>query len=175
MNGAASTVFPFFIYVLYMPPKRVPEVHRIDKKEVEVKEIPGKGLGVVAVVDLPRNSRLYYMGKMIDQKTFDNFQRRSELHPEKKYADYIMSTTYPGMYIDGHPRYKFSERWIAAKVNEPAPGESANMIIRYENRLPWLVSIKKIPAGQELLLHYGASYERPYKVGRRATKPGWLK
>ena len=154
---------------------KAPKEHRITRDEIKVGTGPGKGLGLIATADLPRNSRLPYHGALIDQKTYDNFERRNKRHPEKKYIDYIMNTSLPGQYVDAHPRRLNSEEFFGSRVNEPGPGETANMIIRYEKHWPVLVSVKKITAGQELLLHYGPSYDRLYKVGRRATKPAWLR
>ena len=159
-----------------MPPKaKKPAVHYIAAVELQVVDVPNKGKGVVAAIDLPRNSRLPYLGKQIDQKTYDNFAARNTKHPEKRYVDYIIATSIKGTYIDAHPRYRGSEKWIASRINEPGPRQKANCVIRFEERLPVVVTTKKIAAGQELMLHYGGAYERQYRVGQRADKPAWLR
>jgi len=155
--------------------KPVP-VHYIIPDEIHIADIEGKDKGLVATVDLPKNSRLPYLGKEITQDTYDNFVRRSEISPEKKWTEYIMGTTKkPKTYIDAHPRYKDSHSWLASRVNEPSPRQKANMVIRYENKLPVLVTVKRIPAGTELRLHYGDDFVRNYDVGKPADKPDWLK
>ena len=159
-----------------MPPKRrTPAIHRIDADEIRAADIPGKGMGLVAVVDLPPNARLPFLGKTIDQKTYDTFVSRTARAPDKHYTDYIMATSTAGQYVDANPRYRGSEQWLARLVNEPATGQTANMVIRYESRMPVLVTVKKIAAGTELMLSYGSDFVRKYKVGRRAAKPAWLR
>ncbi len=69
-----------------------------------------------------------------------------------------MATTLPGKYVDAHPRYRGSEHWLARLCNEPAPRQTANRVIRYEARMPVLVTVKKIAVGQGLLVSYGSGY-----------------
>ena len=160
-----------------MPPKKVkPPRYYIKNSEIKVKYLPVKGNSLVAVVDLPANSRLYYDGENIDEKQYQ--LRIKQSHDEKKldYANYIMAAGKKNQYIDAHPRY--GKYWPASRINEPAPKEKANMVIIYEkkddSKVPVFVTIQPIKAGEELLCKYGDNYVRLYKVGQKAKKPAWL-
>ena len=138
--------------------------------------------GVIAMVDLPANSRLPYLGKQISDTRLEKLAKRTNENPGKRYSSYVMATQIPNVSIDAHPRRKGSEHWVAGRLNEASPGEYDNMWITYENGLPVLVTTRKIEAGEELTFDYGPYYTRTippdfkkkYRRGRRVTKPWWL-
>ena len=90
---------------------------------------------------------------------------------------YIIASGRKGVYIDGHPRFKVKNN--ANTVNEPPPGTTANMVMAMDKlsdgtKWPVFVTVRPVPAGEELFVKYGTGCVRKYKVGRRAPKPAWL-
>ena len=68
-----------------MPRKKrdMPARHYITPDEVQLMPISGKQLGVAAVVDLPPNSRLPYLGRKINQEAYERLQLRNTANPGK--------------------------------------------------------------------------------------------
>ena len=160
--------------------KSKPQKHYIQNSEVYVKKSEGKGDGLFAKVELQPNSRLFYLGKEINEETRNKYNEMTNKEGKEDYASYIMSSGRSGVFIDAHPRHKGSEDWIAGRINEPSPKTKANMILRYEKltngkKHPVLVTVKKIPADTELTFKYGSDFKRPYKVGQQALIPSWLR
>ena len=99
-------------------------------RDVRAAEIRGKGMGVVACRDLPPNSRLAYVGRTIDRRALQRLSERAKREPARRLTAYLMAEGRAGFYIDAHPRLpERTASWIAGLVNEPARGETANMII----------------------------------------------
>ena len=158
---------------------------------LRVVKIPTKGNedGVIALEDIKPNTILYYEGKRIDQDEFDELVEKLEAQEpdDQKYVSYILESGASGVYVDANPRYRPWSRTghrgmdIGGKVNEPATGETENMLFSNVTdekgvKHPVLVAVRDIERGEELLVHYGSSYKRiGYKVGRRAKMPSWWK
>ena len=168
-----------------MPPKkkgkkgsRTPPSVVLDPTWVEVKSIRGKGKGLVAAQEIPANARLQYDGVTINEAEYNRLCTLSHNDTNNVgYVNYVMATGKAGQYIDAHPRHAGSENWIGGRVNEPAPKQTANMVIKLQNKLPILITTRKINAGDELMVKYtrqGDHYVRPYKAGRQARLPKWL-
>lgn len=149
--------------------------------DVQAVEILGKGRGVVARRDLPANGRLAYVGKIIDQAAMQRLCERAKHEPARRLTEYLMAEGRAGFYIDAHPRLpEHRLSWIGGFVNEPAPGETANMVIGrqrfgHDNRLrPVFITVRHVREGEELTVNYGRAYTRAYIAGRAPIKPEWL-
>ena len=156
---------------------KVVERQNYKSGDVEVKEVKGRGNGLFAAVDLPANWRIPYSGKEIDEKKYESRVAASHIPATSTYAEYIIASGRKGVYIDGHPRFKVKNN--ANMVNEPPPGTTANMVMVMDKftdgtKWPVFVTVRPVPAGEELFVKYGEGYVRKYKVGRRASKPAWL-
>ena len=161
---------------------RAPEPPRLylDATKVEIKQIATKGVeeyGLVARVPLPINARLVYEGKEISESTHKLWMDTYEQDKTKKRVAYIIHSGRTGIYVDANPKYPHSSGWLGGRVNEPSQNEIANMWLMHELRpicRPVMVTTREIAIGEELLVHYGRKYYRPYKVGKRAPRPRWL-
>jgi hypothetical protein len=149
--------------------------------DVQAVEIPGKGRGVAARRELPANGRLAYVGQIIDQAAMERLCERAKREPARRLTEYLMAEGRAGFYIDAHPRLpERRSSWIGGLVNEPAPGETANMVIGrqrfgHDNRLrPVFITVRHVREGEELTVNYGRAYTRAYIAGRAPIKPAWL-
>jgi len=158
-----------------MPKKpKPPQRHWIQPNEVTVRASPGKGVGLFSTVELKKNSRLEYLGVIIDEEEYKQLEsKRIEEGAQSKRTSYIVSSGDKGKYVDGNPdRVQNS---LGARANEPSQGQKANMILIHEDKRPFLVLVEDVPPNTELTVHYGNDYDRGYKVGKRALKPEWIK
>jgi len=152
-------------------------------RDVRAAAISGKGMGVVACRDLPPNSRLAYVGRIIDRPALQRLCERAKREPARRLTAYLMAEGRAGFYIDAHPRRRErTASWIAGLVNEPARGATANMIIgrqrlAHDNGLirPVLITVRCVKAGDELTIKYGNGCTRAYTAGRAPAKPAWLR
>lgn len=159
------------------PPERV----YLTPDDVEVRDTDDRGKGLFALRDLAPNSRLYYEGKEISKKRYDQLVEKSQ--EKKKYSDYVEYVMWSGrkdVFIDAHPRRRGPAYWLASRMNEPSPRQKANMFLTYEKRgelgkWPVLVAVRRIPADTELTFKYGTEFVRNgYKAGQKAVRPSWL-
>jgi hypothetical protein len=140
----------------------------------EVKEIAGKGKGLFTKIAIPANARIAYEGNVIDQKEYNRLLKLDKKEPAKQIMAYIIAGGRKSRYIDAHWRYEGSDRWYAAKVNEPDVGKTANMVMT-GGMNPALVTVRAIKVGDQLTVKYGSSYVRVgYKAGRAPRKPAWV-
>ena len=134
-----------------------------------VRRVPSKpGLALTARRALAPNTRLVCEGRAM---THPQYLARIATGGDARYIVGLRR----GEYIDCKPSPRSG--WVAGRVNEPARNETANMLLVHERGPPMravLVTVRRIEAGEELLLHYGSSYHRTYRVGRRARRPVWL-
>jgi hypothetical protein len=124
----------------------------------------GHGLGVFATRQLAANTRVVYIGQEITGAQLGDLQDRQ----------YVVASGKCDKYVDGHPRHLESGR--AARINEPSAGQTANMILLMERNppRPVCVTVRTIPPGSELLMHYGSCFKRSgYRAGQRAKRPVW--
>jgi hypothetical protein len=163
-----------------LPPARTSLSHR----DLRLVKIDGKGLGVIACHDLPPNARLEYVGRTIGQAAFKRLCQRAKRNRELNLTAYLIAEGRSGFFINADPRLpERNVTWIAARVNEPAPGETANAIIGrqlamtedHHRRLrPVLITVRTVKAGEELTVKYGRACTRTYTIGRAPKKPTWL-
>jgi hypothetical protein len=164
-----------------MPPKaKKPPRHMITDDEIAIADIPDKGASLVTTVDLPPNSRLWYYGQEIGKIRLARIYAKSEEEGTEDWAEYIVPSGRKDVWIDGHPRRKEAKQSFANLVNEPSKGETANTILAFQTneqgvKWPVLVTVKALPAGSQLLFHYGSDFNRSYKVGKKPVIPKWLK
>jgi hypothetical protein len=107
--------------------------------------------------------------------------KRAKREPARHLTEYLMAEGRAGFYIDAHPRLpECRSSWIGGLVNEPARGETANMVIGrqrfgHDNRLrPVFITVRHVREGEELTVNYGRAYTRAYIAGRAPIKPAWL-
>jgi hypothetical protein len=144
---------------------------------LEVFNRPDGMQGVRATKQLPKDTAIEYHGRVMDRKMWTALQelQKTEQGKTNKVADYIMELQPKTEYVDGHPRYNpyngVGERglFLAAKINEPGPGTTANMkgwnVGDGPHRKSLLAAKRSIRKNEELLFHYGQEYERDYPVG----------
>jgi hypothetical protein len=124
---------------------------------------PALGRGVFATRDLRPGLCIPVLGHEISENERQQLVRKNK-------ALYVFDSSTVGL-IDGDPRihpdkinrvgnYGLS---IALMVNEPPPRNKANCAFGANT----LQVRRRVAKGEELLVHYGDSYERPYKVGQR--------
>jgi len=144
-----------------------------DSPQLEIKDTLSKGKGVFAASDIPPNSRIPYKGVSITAAQY------RQLVKEQREGDNDLTNYIAGSFtapIDAHPRFGL---FINAFVNEPSPGETANMILTTEifhkKTRPVFITVREIKMGDELTATYGNGYVRKYKVGKLASQPKWWK
>lgn len=140
-----------------------------------------RGDGVYTLEPIPKNTVLFYYGVWLDQEEYDKRIKAGK-------GDYIIESGNKDIYVDANPDYQPKTdaygtkigghgKFIGGKVNEASTGETENMVlskVMYRNKYrPVLVAIRDIEQGEELITHYGSSFKRTYKVGRRAKFPWW--
>jgi len=150
------------------------QLHRI----VETKQVSGKGRGVFARVDLESNTRIRYTGKEIDEKQVSELWQmaKEDAKNEHRYLEYLCESGDAGRCVDAHPRHGMD--CTAGLVNEPGPHQRANMALSHAGpkgkRYPVLIVIADIKAGEELLVSYGQSFVRTYRVAEVPVQlPDW--
>jgi hypothetical protein len=138
--------------------------------------------GVRAKENLPKGTGIEYHGMKMGKDLYDTIQalhdtlQATKGGDQLKVADYIMENR-RNEYIDGNPRYDQNDQgvggrglFLAAKVNEPNPGQRANMkglnYGRGLQRKSVLVAKRPLAKGEELTFHYGTSFLRDYPVGK---------
>lgn len=129
-------------------------------KGVEVKESTNKaaGYGLFATQDLPKDTVLPYLGHKI---------RRRLSEKEWETNHYLLEIQEGKLYIDGNPHDPSNRgKAIAGYINEPGPNQQINCIYLIEENGAFVVTLRKILAGEELLISYNfdADYQRPYSV-----------
>ena len=138
----------------------LPRLYKIKRQDIKVVKNQ-KGRGLVACIDLNPNASIIYTGRFIVHQEYD------EMVANGDDVCHIMQTGNKSKpYVDGRGH-------LPSLINEPSPGERANVVIRFSrtSRLPWprLVVTEHIPKGKEILLHYGNCFKRRgYRAGRRA-------
>lgn len=125
--------------------------------EVRLSGVAGRG--VFATVDLPPGKLLgVYPGTKMP---LADFKRKEFSNRSIRYA-YILPNNYVLDPSDPFGYLPDREDLRLALVNEPPPGEEINTLpISSLNHL-WYVTLREVPAGQELLTSYGSSYKRDY-------------
>lgn len=161
--------------------------------QLQVKPVSSEvGDGVFARVAIEPNSVLVYYGVELIKELYEQLKAQSYLEPDKRLTDYIVASGRIGVHIDGSPRHQPHNavgghgRYIAAKVNEPMVGSTANTIltsiVMEGKKMPAMITIRRIEAGEQLTTSYGGEYTRihfkdgqfvKYVVGKRARKPDW--
>ena len=136
--------------------------------DVEIKAAT-HGRGLFAKRPLPPNAQLEFKGVVYTEPKYQEVLRESDSDPENKMKmlDYIISGP-NGTYIDGNPRVFRGS--LAAAANEPSQNQKANAFFKVGRQNPtMLVTARNIKSGEEILVCYGSSFERKYKIGRNIT------
>lgn len=161
--------------------------------DFEIKKVPNKHniQGLFAKHRLEPNTQFPYYGRIINDKEYKKLlsERKAGNPIARKRLEYTSDC--PGLkancIVDASPTYQPTKqkvggrgKFIGAKVNEPAVGETENAwltSIRDKDGKIWpgLVIVTPVKAGQEILTHYGPDYYRIYPVGKPTTKePAWF-
>lgn len=152
------------------------------RSKVKLKLMPGKGLGLVARVALPANTRVgIYGGKVYTAKDHGHLVKRGATtgkysvdfftspgaNGSKGQEDLIME---PGV---GDGMQRRHANVLAAFINEPGMGQIPNVVwVRnYETNTIELWTTKAVAKGEELTACYGDGYARDYSTPCTA-KPG---
>lgn len=151
---------------------------------IELRPIPGKGLGVITRVPIPRNTVVGdYRGEVMTSEVKDRRYLVANQHlrqPEDlewaesrrrrgqtTSGDYLYGVTMPGgvepMYIDAEDEYE--SLWTRFLNHAAPPGNNVNpkSIHQSYDGKPrvWFVSNRDILAGEELCFDYGDDYWLP--------------
>ena len=120
--------------------------------------IPNKGIGVKAAVDIPAWSAIRFYGEVIDKNTMEQRLAKGQCKHVFKINQ--------NKYLDGNPDLDYlpENMAIAALINEPGPDEIVNC--RWSKQGTDIIVIPfPIAAEQELLIYYGPNYTRDYPLG----------
>ena len=120
--------------------------------------IPNKGTGVRAAVDIPAWSAIRFYGEVIDKNTMEQRLAKGQCKHVFKINQ--------NKYLDGNPdlNYLPKDMAIAALINEPGPDEMVNC--RWSKQGTDIIVIPfPVAAEQELLIYYGPNYTRNYPLG----------
>lgn len=146
--------------------------------EVAVRAVKDKGVGVVAVKNIPANGRVAFGEPRISKEAAE---RLVALHfssnsPLPDLASYLADAGDGKSVHDAHPRHGIKDS-IAGLINEPSTGVRANMLLTEETvngeKRAVYVAVRTIKAGEELTAKYGDNFKRFYKAGQRAKEPSW--
>jgi len=149
-----------------------------EKKHFEIKQIEGKGLGVVALDHIPANSRVaIYPGYVVKDKDLPSTSRRYAMYYPMvrgqqrgaKIIDYEDRSFVITPAIDNDTLFAEFQNAIAPRINEPGPHEVPNVaFVRNVSVVPGRMEVwstRDIAPGTELLVCYGGSYNnRTYSV-----------
>lgn len=154
------------------------EAEMLDRTVVLKRLDSGKGRGVVARRDLPVGQLVGVLpGRIIPDKAHDRMAAVGRVS-----SRYCMETRdHAGNMYVVEPEDDYclmpASRFLGSKghfINEPAPGERLNAAWAHNNSYdPERIdcyTIKPVRKGQELLVHYGMQYERPYRAPSEAPK-----
>ena len=128
--------------------------------EVEITEIPKKGLGVVAKINLNIGFKIPYGGKQITEKEKTYLQKKGRLNYVAKVGN-LMYNGDPAIYPENLPKFG----WVGSLVNEPGKLEKANSVLKKDKDSIIIELVEDVPSGQEIMIHYNwrakkGGYER---------------
>lgn len=146
--------------------------------KVKLRRIRGKGLGLVARVDLPADTRIgVYGGKVFDAKDYSRAPGRGKYSVDFFARDPATGAVREGLTLDpgalpGGPRHA---NVLAAFINEPAPGQRPNVVwVRnYTTNGMELWTATAVRRGEELTACYAPAYPRGYDTPC-TRRPGYL-
>jgi len=126
----------------------------ISVKDLEVKDstIPNSGKGLFTLVDIPKDTPIVeFTGKKISQKRADRLTGSK--------SEYLIELS------DGSLLDVYESKSVAKYANDAAfsGGKNNSEIQEFEGNKIWLVSTKKIKAGQEVFCSYGKEYWESWK------------
>jgi hypothetical protein len=134
--------------------------------------VNSKGLGVYATVDVPKGTMLPILGNIMGNSFVSNGRPVPPF--DTHHWEYHNHASLKGIHIDGADRrhdLARSHRNVAAHglalamlVNEPSGQAVPNCIFKFN----YLVVVKKVSAGKELLVYYGPAYA-PVRAPLRAN------
>lgn len=132
--------------------------------EIRKSTIPGAGVGVFALQELPKGFQLPYIGKVYKGE-FDQIIKAIGRGND---LTYIFHDDSNDLVIDAHPRYNSTRCNVCFRMNEPPKGTKASFEFvsskGWAKRLTTIVAraTRKIKSGEELFVHYGDQYDRSH-------------
>lgn len=148
--------------------------------QFEVKRCNNKScFGLFARVELAPNTQFEYLGRLIKERTYQTLLKKRkrgnkqaehrlrytcDLPEAKGLIDASPSDRENGGAVGGNGKF------IAGKINEPGPDEKANAVLTaiahpQGKKVAGVIITERVLPGHEILVHYGADYERDYPVG----------
>jgi SET domain-containing protein len=129
-------------------------------KDLEVKEstIPNSGKGLFTLVDIPRYKQIVeYAGKEISREKIKELKSKGKFNGVR--SDYLIELS------DGRIVDVYNSKSVAKYANDAefGGGKNNSKIQEYEDGKIWLVSTKKIKAGEEIFCSYGPEYWESWK------------